>query len=113
MNQRNEPGRRQVRIVAILRLTDAQGRRFAILPGDADVTQPAQVVRNLVQLRVGIRRLGETGNDHLDEFARQPDDALIFRLNARRGLEDKPRDVDGEAERQNQRQKQVDPRAKR
>ena len=49
----------------------------------------------------------------LDKFARQPYDALIFGLNARRRLQHEPRDVDDQAERENERQKHVEPGAQR
>ena len=75
------------------------------------MTQPAEVVNDLVQPRIRVRRLVQSGNDRFDEFARQPDDALIFGLNTGRGLQHQPRDVDGQTEREDERQKQVDPGA--
>ena len=55
-----------------------------------------------------IRRLVEPRHNRLDELARQPRDALIFRLHAGSGLQHEPCHVDGETERQDQRQKQID-----
>ena len=65
------------------------------LPRDADVTQPVEVVNNLVQPRFGVRSLVQSRNDRINEFTRQPYDALIFGLNAGSGLEQEPRNIDG------------------
>ena len=65
-------------------------------------------MRDLNRPGIGIQRLGEIGNDHLDEFARQPDHALVLGLHAGTGLRDLAGDVDGEAERKQQRQQEVD-----
>ena len=81
------------------------------LPRDADVTQPVEVVDNLVQPRFGVRRLVQSCNDRIDEFTRQPYDALIFGLNTGSGLEHKPRNVDGQTEHEDEREQQVDPGA--
>jgi len=75
---------------------------------DADMAQAIEVARDLVQPGVGIRRLVEIGNDHLDELARQPDHALVLGLHAGTGLRNLAGDVDREPERQQQRQQQVD-----
>ena len=66
---------------------------------------------DLVQPRIGIGRLVESGHDRLDEFARQPDHALVLRLDPGPGLDDEPRNVDAEAERKDQRQQEIDPPA--
>ena len=79
------------------------------LPRDTDVTKPVEVVNNLVQPRFGVRRLVQSRNDRIDEFARQPHDALIFGLDARPGLEHQPRNIDGQTEREDEREQQVDP----
>ena len=75
------------------------------------MTQPVEVVDNLVQPRFGVRRLVQPCNDRINEFTRQPYDALIFGLNAGPGLEHKPRNVDGQTEREDEREQQVDPGA--
>lgn len=72
------------------------------------MAEPIEVTRDLVQPGIGIRRLVEIGNDHLDEFARQPDHALVLGLHARPRLRDLAADVDGEPERKQQRQQEVD-----
>jgi hypothetical protein len=38
---------------------------------------------------------------------------LVFGLDTRSGLQHKPRDIDGEAERENKRQKHIEPGAQR
>ena len=96
--------------VVILR---ASGRRRlqparVVLQRDADMAQPVEIARRSGSAGIGIGRLVQAGDDRLDEFARQPYDALIFGLNARTGLQHQPRDVDGEPERENQRQQQID-----
>ena len=68
------------------------------------MTQPLEIADDPVQPRLRIGRLVQASDHGLDEFARQPRDALIFGLDARRGLQREPRHVDGEAQRQNQRQ---------
>ena len=52
--------------------------------------------------------VGLMGDDRLDEFAREPDHALVLGLHARARLRDLAADVDGEPQRQQQRQQQVD-----
>src|SRR5713226_2002848 len=79
-----------------------------ILPRHADVTQPVEILNNPIKLRVGVWCFIETDDQGFYEFARQPDDALIFRLDARRGLQHKPCDVDRQSKRQNERQKRVE-----
>ena len=81
------------------------------LPRDTDVAKPVEVVNNLVQPRFWVRRLVQSRNDRIDEFTRQPYDALIFGLDARSGLEHKPRNIDGQTEREDEREQQVDPGA--
>ena len=75
------------------------------------MTQPVEVVNNLVQPRFGIRRLVQSRNDRINEFTRQPYDALIFGLNTGSGLEHQPRNIDGQTERKDEREQQVDPGA--
>ena len=75
------------------------------------MTQPVEVVNDLVQPRLGVRRLVQSRNDRIDEFTRQPYDALIFGLNAGPGLEHQPRNIDGQTEREDKREQQVDPGA--
>ena len=75
------------------------------------MAQPVEVSNDLAKPRIGIRRFVETGDQRFDEFARQPDDALIFGLNARTGLKDQPCDIDGETERENERQDGIEPGA--
>ena len=75
------------------------------------MAQPVEVSNDLAKPRIRIRRFVETGDQRFDEFARQPDDALIFGLDARRGLKDKPCDIDGETQRENERQDGVEPGA--
>ena len=72
------------------------------------MAQPLEIANDLVEPRLGIGRLVEARDDGLDEFARQPRDALIFGLHARRGLQHQPRHVDGETQCQHQREQQVD-----
>ena len=110
VNKRDKPCRRRTCIGMSSDCRPAPGSldRFA-LPRDADVTQPVEVVNNLVQPRFGVRCLVQSRNDRINEFARQPDDALIFGLNAGPGLEQKPRNIDGQTERQDEREQQVDP----
>ena len=67
----------------------------SILPRDADVAQPIEVTDDLVQPRIGVRRLVQSGNDSFDKLAGQPYHALIFGLNTGCSLQHKPRDVDG------------------
>ena len=112
MNQGHEPRRRRANVLVVIRMAGLRhdpGR--PILPRDADMAQPAQILDNLVQPRFGVRRLVQAGDDGLDEFARQPDHALVFGLDPRRRLDHQPRDIDGETERQDERQQQVDPGA--
>ena len=59
------------------------------------MAQPVEVVNNLVQPRFGVRRLVQSWHDCIDEFTRQPYDALIFGLNTGPGLKHKPRNIDG------------------
>src|ERR671919_3142921 len=74
MHERDKPCRRRSFVAAIAR---APGHGCIALPRDTDVTEPAEVVDDLVQPRLRICRLVEAGNDRLHEFACQPDDALI------------------------------------
>jgi hypothetical protein len=78
---------------------------------DADMAQPAEIARDLVQPRIRIGRLVQVRDDHLDEFAREPDHALVLGLHPRPRLRDLAADVDGEPQRQQKRQQQVDARA--
>ena len=75
------------------------------------MAQPAEVANDLVQPRIRIRRLIQPGDDGLDEFTRQPYHALILGLHTRRGLKHQPGDIDGQTEREDQREKQIDPGA--
>ena len=75
--------------------------------------EPAEVANDLVQPRIRVRRLVQAGNDRLHEFARQPYDTLIFGPHAGRRLYHQPRDIDGQTERQAQRQQQIDPGTQR
>ena len=50
----------------------------------------------LVSLASGSGVSFRSDDQCFDKFARQPDDALIFGLNARRRLQHKPRDIDGQ-----------------
>jgi hypothetical protein len=68
-------------------------------------------VNNLVQPHFGVRRLLQSRHDRIDEFTRQPYDALIFGLDARPGLEHESRNIDGQTEREDEREQQVDPGA--
>ena len=63
-----------------------------------------------VEPRLGVRRLVESGNDRLDELAREADHALVLGLHARPGLDHQASDIDCQSERQHQRQQEVDPR---
>ena len=110
MDERDEPCRWRTRI-AIFAGAIGHFPGSSILPRDADVPQPAQIVNDLIQPRIGIGRLVQSGNDRFDEFARQPYDALILGLNARSSLQDKPRDIDREPDREDERQQQIDPGA--
>ena len=108
MNQRDEPLRRSARIGGLL---SSLGRLCGrvILPRDADVTQPAQVLHDPVEPRIRIRRLVETSHDGRNKLARQPDNTLVFCLYARSRLQHQARDIDAQSKRQYQRQQQVDP----
>ena len=72
------------------------------------MAQTFEIVNDLVEPRFGIGRLVEPRHNRLDELAREPRDTLIFRLHARCRLQHEPRHIDGETERQDQRQKQID-----
>ena len=113
MNQPDEPCRRRTFIIVIVprASVSAGSSDHLTLPRDADVTQPLEVLHDLIQPRIRIRRLVQPGNHGLDEFTRQPYDALIFGLNARPGFQNQPRDIDGEAKREDERDKQIDPGA--
>lgn len=112
MNQADEPGRRSARVVV-----GRPGRRQRVTAGvlkrDADMAQAAQIARDLVQPGIRIGRLVQIRNDHLDEFARKPDHALVLGLHARPGFRDLAADIDGKPQRQQQRQQKVDARAQR
>jgi hypothetical protein len=108
MNETDEPGRRSTRIVVLIRARRRQRVTLGIPQGDADMTLPVQVARNLVQLGIRIRCLLQLRHDHLDELTRQPDHALVLSLDARPRLRDLPRDVDREAQRQHERQQEID-----
>ena len=110
MNKPDKPCRRRPRTSIVVGVVRCPGPFDSpTLPRDADVTQPVEVVNDLVQPRFGIRRLIQSCNDGVDEFTRQSDHALILGLNARSGLEHKPRNIDGQAEREDKREQQVDP----
>ena len=96
VNKRDKPCRRRACIGIVVRVGRCPGSldRFT-LPRDTDVAQPVEVVNNLVQPRFGVRRLVQSRNDRIDEFTRQPYDALIFGLNTGPGLKHKPRNIDG------------------
>ena len=111
MDQCDKPGRRRVGIVIFNGLLDAHGAPGLVLQRDADVTEPAQVARDLLQFRARIGRFVQIGDDHFDELARQPYDALILGLNARPRLDDEPRNIDEKTERQYQREQHIDPGA--
>ncbi|MGY4416093.1 cell division ATPase FtsA [Bradyrhizobium sp. LB7.1] len=108
MNQADEPGRRPARVVIGVGPGLRQRLAAGVPKRDADMAQAAEVARDLIQPGVRIGRLVEIGNDHPDEFAREPDHALVFGLHARPGFRDLPADIDGEPQRQQQRQQQVD-----
>jgi hypothetical protein len=102
-----------MRSAVVVRPLGLQGRSFdrIILPRDADVTQPVKVLNNLIEPCIRIWRFVQTSDQRRNEFPRQPYDALIFGLNTRPGLQDEPRNIDSQAERQDEREKQVDPGA--
>lgn len=75
---------------------------------DADVAQAAEIARDLVEPGIRIGGLVEIRHDHLDELSGKADHALVLGLHARPGLRDLPADIDGEPERQQQRQQEVD-----
>ena len=97
MNECDEPRRHRARIVRFVRDRCGAASRPVILPRDADVAQPLEIANDLVQPRLGIGRLVQSGDNGLDELAREPRDALIFGLHARGGLQHQPRHVDREA----------------
>ena len=75
------------------------------------MTQPIDIVDNLTEPCLGIRRVVEPDGQCLDELARQPDDTLIFGLHPGPGLHHKPRDIDRQPEHENKRQQRIQPRA--
>ncbi|MEY9156130.1 hypothetical protein ABIG04_004440 [Bradyrhizobium japonicum] len=112
MNQADEPGRGSARVVV-----GRPGRRQRVTAGvlkrDADMAQAAQIARDLVQPGIRIGRLVQIRHDHLDEFAREPDHALVLGLHAGTCFRDLAADIDGEPQRQQQCQQKVDARAQR
>ena len=110
MDQRDEP-RRHRRRLAIGSVSAAAGLAPIASSCRVMLTWRSRLrsSNDLAEPRIGIRRFVETGDQRFDEFARQPDDALIFGLNARRGLQHQPCDIDGETERENERQHGVEP----
>jgi hypothetical protein len=75
------------------------------------MTQPVEILNNPIEPRVGVRSFIQTYDQRFDKFTGQSDDALIFGLNARSGLQRKPRDIDGKTEHEDERQKHVEPGA--
>jgi hypothetical protein len=81
------------------------------MPRDADVTQPIEILNNLTKPGIRVWRIIQTGDQRSDKFPRQPYDALIFSLNTRCCVQHKPCNIDGQTERENEREEQVDPGA--
>ena len=67
----------------------------------------------LAQPRIGVRSFVQTDDQCFDEFPGQSYHALIFGLNTRSGLQHQPRDIDGQAQHENERQKRVETGAQR
>src|SRR4051812_22894673 len=110
MHQGNEPRRRGAHVVIVIGTGGwPRDAGCILLPRNTDMTQPAEVAHDLVQPRLGVRRLIETGDDGFDKLARQPDDTLIFGLDTWRCLDHQPRNVDSQTERKNECQKYINP----
>src|ERR1700730_9772993 len=75
------------------------------------MTQSIDIVDDLAQPRLGIRRVVEPDGQGLDKLARQPNHTLIFSPHPGPGLHHKPRNIDGQPKEENQRQQRVEPRA--
>jgi hypothetical protein len=108
MDQADEPGRRRAGVVVGVGPGLRQRTARFVPKRNADMAQAAEVACDLVQPGVRIGRLVEIRHDHFDEFAREPDHALVLGLHARPGFRDLAADIDGESQRQQQRQQQVD-----
>ncbi len=73
------------------------------------MAQPAEILDDLVEPGIGIRRFVEASDQGLDKFARQPYHALIFGSYARCGVHHEPGHVGGQTEHEDQRQKDAQP----
>ena len=111
-HQRNEPFGRRIEAALAQRRVARSGNDTltGTFMRDTDMAQLLQTIDDRRQLGFGIGAPLQVADRCIDEFARQPKDAIVLRLNARPRLKHQPTDIGRKADDEHQSEQQVQAR---